>query len=191
MRLVVTEFMSLDGVVENPAWTFPYWTDDTAAFKQEETERSSALLLGRRTYEEFAKAWPGRSAAEGGDFFNPVRKHVVTSTLTKDIWQNASFLPADRKAIERLKAQPGGDLTVHGSISLARWLISEGLVDELRLLVYPVVVGKGKRLFDDTVAPSNLRLARARPLQKGVVALVYEPEASGQEVPATLNQKVK
>jgi dihydrofolate reductase len=181
VRLVVTEFMSLDGVVESPAWTFPYWTDDTAAFKQEETERSTALLLGRRTYEEFAKAWPGRSAAEGGDFFNPVRKHVVTSTLTKDIWQNATFLAADRKAIERLKAQPGGDLTVHGSITLARWLLGEGLVDELRLLVYPVVVGKGKRLFDDTAAPAKLRLAQARPLQKGVVALVYTPEGGHKE----------
>jgi dihydrofolate reductase len=174
MRLVVTEFMSLDGVVENPAWTFPYWTDDTAAFKGEETKRSAALLLGRKTYEEFAAAWPQRGDKDGGDFFNPVKKHVVTSTRTKDIWQNASFLKADRKAIEKLKAQPGGDLAVHGSISLARWLLSEGLVDELRLLVYPVVVGKGKRLFDDSVAPSALKLASAKPLQKGVVALVYE-----------------
>ena len=174
MRLVVTEFMSLDGVVESPAWTFPYWTDDTAAFKGDETKASSALLLGRQTYEEFAKAWPGRSAAEGGDFFNPVKKYVVTSTLTKDVWQNAEFLRADRKRIEELKAKPGGDLTVHGSIALARWLLSEGLVDELRLLVYPVVVGKGKRLFDDSVAPGKLSLASANPLQKGVVALVYE-----------------
>lgn len=176
MRLVVTEFVSLDGVAESPAWTFPYWTDDTQEFKAEETKRSSALLLGRVTYEEFAKAWPGRSAAEGGDFFNPVKKYVVTSTRTKDIWQNASFLPADRKAIEALKAKPGGDLTVHGSLSLARWLVSEGLVDELRLLVYPVVVGKGKRLFDDGVSPATLKLREAKPLQKGVVALVYEPE---------------
>ena len=174
MRLVVTEFMSLDGVVENPQWTFPYWTDDTAAFKGDETKSSSALLLGRRTYEEFAKAWPGRSAAEGGDFFNPVKKYVVTSTLTKDIWQNASFVKPDRKAIAELKAKPGNDLTVHGSTTLARWLISEGLVDELRLLVYPVVIGKGKRLFDDTVKPGTLKLASAKPLQKGVVALVYE-----------------
>src|SRR5688572_11683202 len=177
MRLVVTEFVSLDGVAESPQWTFPYWTDDTAAFKGEETKRSSALLLGRTTYEEFAKAWPGRSAAEGGDFFNPVKKYVVTSTRTKDIWQNAEFLKADREAIERLKAKPGGDLTVHGSITLARWLISQGLVDELRLLVYPVVVGKGRRLLDDSVAPGTLTLASAKPLDKGVVALVYEPAA--------------
>lgn len=175
MRLVVTEFLSLDGVAESPQWTFPYWSDDTAAFKGEETKGSTALLLGRKTYEEFAKAWPGRSAAEGGDFFNPVKKYVVTSTLTKDIWQNASFLPADRKRIEELKAKPGGDLTVHGSLSLARWLLGEGLVDELRLLVYPVVVGKGKRFFDGNVAPSKLKLASAKPLDKGVVALVYQP----------------
>lgn len=175
MRLVVTEFLSLDGVAESPQWTFPYWTDDTAAFKGEETKRSSALLLGRKTYEEFAAAWPQRGNADGGDFFNPVKKHVVTSTRTKDIWQNAEFLKADRKAIEALKAKPGGDLTVHGSLSLARWLLSEGLVDELRLLVYPVVVGKGRRLFDDSVAPAALELAKAKALQKGVVALVYKP----------------
>src|SRR5688572_4770114 len=173
MRLVVTEFVSLDGVAESPQWTFPYWTDDTAAFKGEETKRSSALLLGRRTYEEFAKAWPGRSAAEGGDFFNPVKKYVVTSTLTKDVWQNAEFVKADRKAIEGLKAKPGGDLTVHGSLTLARWLIAQGLVDELRLLVYPVLVGKGKRLFDGS-APAKMTLASAKALDKGVVALVYE-----------------
>ena len=190
MRLVVTEFLSLDGVAESPQWTFPYWSDDTAAFKGEETARSSALLLGRKTYEEFAAAWPQRGDAEGGSFFNPVKKYVVTSTRTKDIWQNASFLRADRKAVEDLKSKPGGDLTVHGSLSLARWLVNEGLVDELRLLVYPVVVGKGKRLFDDGVAPAKLRLAKAQALDKGVVALVYEP-AKGQGGEATVNQKVK
>jgi dihydrofolate reductase len=175
MRVVVTEFMSLDGVVESPMWTFPYWTDDTAAFKAAETKDGTSLLLGRRTYEEFAKAWPGRSAAEGGAYFNPVRKYVVSSTLDKDVWQNATFVKGDvKQEVERLKAKPGGDLTVHGSITLARKLLSDRLVDELRLLVYPVVVGKGKRLFDDSVAPSSLKLKEARPLQKGVVALVYE-----------------
>lgn len=179
-RIVVTEFLSLDGVAENPQWTFPYWTDDTMAFKAEETKRSGALLLGRRTYEEFAAAWPQRGDADGGSFFNPVKKHVVTGTRTKDIWQNASFLKADRKAIEALKAQPGGDLAVHGSLSLARWLLSEGLVDELRLLVYPVIVGKGKRLFDNSVKPGAMRLASAKPLQKGVVALVYEADRAAK-----------
>lgn len=179
MRLVVTEFVSLDGVAESPMWTFPYWSDDTAAFKGDETKSSTALLLGRKTYEEFAKAWPGRNAAEGGDFFNPVKKYVVSSTLTKDIWQNATFVKGDlKKEIQGLKAKPGGDLTVHGSLMLARWLLSEGLVDELRLLVYPVVVGKGKRLFDDSVAPGKLKLAKAKALDRGVVALVYEPTAT-------------
>lgn len=176
-KLVVTEFMSLDGVVENPLWSFPFWNDEISAFKQEETDRTDALVLGRRTYEEFAKAWPGRGAAEGGEFFNPVKKHVVSTTLKKDIWQNASFINTDvRKAIANLKAEKGKDLAVHGSITLARWLIDQGLVDELRLLVYPVVVGKGKRLFDG-VAPAEFKLASARPLPKGVVALVYERSA--------------
>ena len=181
MRLVVTEFVSLDGVAEAPMWTFPYWTDDTAAFKGDETRSSTALLLGRKTYEEFAKAWPGRTAEEGGDFFNPVKKYVVSSTLSKDVWQNASFVRPDgtgglRKEIEALKAKPGGDLTVHGSITLARWLLGEGLVDELRLLVYPLTVGKGKRLFGDGMAERKVELVSAKPLRKGVVALVYEPE---------------
>jgi dihydrofolate reductase len=176
MRLVVTEFVSLDGVAENPQWTFPYWSDGTSAFKQEETERSGALLLGRRTYEEFAKAWPQRGDAEGGSFFNPVKKYVVTSTRTADIWQNASFLPADRRRIEELKAKPGKDLTVHGSLTLARWLINERLVDELRLLVYPLVVGQGQKLFDVGNASATFRLVSSKALPKGVVALVYEPE---------------
>lgn len=176
MRLVVTEFVSLDGIAENPQWTFPYWSDGTSAFKQEETERSGALLLGRRTYEEFAKAWPQRGDAEGGSFFNPVKKYVVTSTRTQDIWQNAEFVRADRKAIEALKAKPGKDLTVHGSLTLARWLVNKRLVDELRLLVYPLVVGQGKKLFDAGNASATFRLVSSKPLPKGVVALVYEPE---------------
>ena len=129
------------GDLDAPHWPRTKWY---AACKGEETKRSSALLLGRTTYEEFAKAWPGRSAAEGGDFFTPVKKYVVTSTRTKDIWQNAEFVKADRKAIERLKAKPGGDLTVHGSLMLSRWLIDQGLVDELRLLVYPLLVEIGR-----------------------------------------------
>jgi dihydrofolate reductase len=177
MRLVVTEFVSLDGVAENPQWTFPYWSDAASAFKGEETERSGALLLGRRTYEEFAKAWPQRGDAEGGSFFNPVKKYVVSSTLTKDVWQNATFLKGDlRREVQALKAKPGKDLTVHGSLTLARWLINERLVDELRLLVYPLVVGQGTKLFDAGNASATFRLVKSQGLEKGVVALVYEPE---------------
>jgi dihydrofolate reductase len=174
-RLVATLFMTLDGVVENPAWSFPYWNDDIRAFKAEETARSDALLLGRRTYEQFAAVWP-TSVDEGAPYFNNVRKYVVSSTLTKDIWSNATFLAGDvRSAVQELKEQPGGDITVHGSITLVRWLLAQGLVDELRLLVYPRALGKGARLFDGSVA-CDLELASSRATRNGVLALVYEPK---------------
>lgn len=173
-RLVVTEFMTLDGVVDDPVWSFPFWNDEIRAFKQEETERTGALLLGRRTYEQFAAVWP-KSKDEGAPFFNNVRKHVVSKTLRKDIWNNATFLAADAETIQRLKQEDGGDLVVHGSITLARWLLKEGLVDELRLLVYPVVHGKGMRLFDGTVE-RDLDLVSSRGTSNGVLQLVYKPK---------------
>lgn len=173
-RLFATFFMTLDGVVEDPAWSFPYWNDEIAAFKGAETERTGALLLGRTTYEQFAQAWP-ESEDEGAEFFNSVRKYVVSTTRTEDIWQNATFIADDvRSEIEKLKADDGGDLAVHGSITLARWLISEGLVDELRLLVYPVAVGQGRQLFDESTA-AKFELVESKALDKGVMALVYRP----------------
>lgn len=175
-RVVVTSFMSLDGVVENPAWTFPYWNEETSAFKAKETDKDQALLLGRVTYEQFAAVWPSRKT-DGGEYFNPARKYVVSSTRTDDVWGNATFVRGDlRKEIEKLKAERGSDLVVHGSITLARWLLTEGLVDELRILLYPVVLGEGRRLLDGGMH-ATLELVSARPTSKGVVALVYRPKA--------------
>jgi dihydrofolate reductase len=176
-KLVVTEFVSLDGVMENPAWTFPYWNDEIAAFKGEETAGSDALLLGRVTYEGFAAAWPTRTGEDSGaDYFNGVRKYVATTTLDKVEWNNSVILKGDLKAeIEKLKGQDGTNITVHGSGRLVRWLMDNGLVDTLRLLVYPVVLGKGQRLFDDG-AQATLNLVEARPVGTGgVVAMIYEP----------------
>lgn len=178
-KIIITAFSSLDGVVEDPAWTFPYWNDEIAAFKAKETDRGQELLLGRVTYEQFAQAWP-QAEDEGAAYFNGARKHVVTSTLKKDIWANASFVGGDLAGeIARLKGADGPDLVVHGSITLARFLITHGLVDELRLLVYPVVLGTGRRLLDDGVK-ATLALASAKPLQKGVVALTYHPAEEPQ-----------
>ncbi len=176
-RVVATFFSTLDGVVENPAWTAPYWNDEIAAFKGEETRHGQELLLGRVTYEQFAQAWPQQTTEEsGGTYFNPVRKHVVSATRTKDIWENATFLAGDlRKEVEELKAQKGGDLVVHGSITLARDLLAEGLVDELRLLVYPVVLGEGRRLFGDGLKAA-LELTSSQAMSNGVVALTYQPK---------------
>jgi dihydrofolate reductase len=179
-RVVATYFATLDGIVEDPQWSFPYWNDETAAFKAAETSDGQELLLGRKTYEMFAQAWP-QSRDEGAAYFNGTRKHVVSSTRTDDIWQNAGFLAGDAsKEVRALKATSGPDLVVHGSISLGRQLIADGLVDELRLLVYPITLGKGRHLFDEGTA-GQFELVSSRATDKGVLALVYHPKTSQEE----------
>lgn len=174
-KLVVTEFVSLDGVMEAPMWTFKYWNDDIAKFKGEETLATDALLLGRVTYEGFAAAWPN-STDEGAPFFNGVRKYVVSTTLDKADWNNSVIISDNIvDEITKLKQTEGKDITVHGSGKLVQTLLKHDLVDTIRMLVYPVVLGKGQRLFEDgTVATLNLVEARALP--GGVTALIYEPE---------------
>ncbi len=172
-KLVVTEFLSLDGVMENPAWTFPYWNDEIAAFKGEESDSSDALLLGRVTYEGFAAAWPD-SPDEGAPYFNGVSKYVVSSTLQQADWNNSVILRGDLAAeVQRLKQQEGGDIIVHGSATLAQSLLRLDLVDHLRLLIYPVVLGTGIRLFADGIE-TQLQLVRSQTFSSGVVGLVYE-----------------
>lgn len=174
-KLVVTEFLSLDGVMENPAWTFPYWNDEIAKFKGEETDATDALLLGRVTYQGFAAAWP-ESKDEGADYFNSVRKYVVSTTLNSVEWNN-SILIKDNivEEIIRLKQQDGKDITVHGSATLVQTLIQHNLVDSYRLLVYPVILGKGKRLFQEGTT-ATLKLVESKTLSGGVAALIYAPE---------------
>jgi dihydrofolate reductase len=177
-NLVVTQFVSLDGVMEDPAWTFKYWNDETANFKAEETNASDALLLGRVTYEGFSQAWPN-SKAEGSEYFNGVRKYVVSTTLDKAEWNNSVIIKENILAeIAKLKQQDGTDITVHGSTTLAQTLLMEGLVDRVRLLVYPVVLGSGRRFFQDGTA-ATLNLVEARPFSSGVVGLIYEPAQKG------------
>ncbi|NTU85283.1 MAG: dihydrofolate reductase family protein [Chloroflexales bacterium] len=176
-NVIVTEFLSLDGVMENPTWTFPYWNDEIAQFKAEETTSNDVLLLGRVTYEGFAAAWPQRTdEASGGRYFNSVRKYVVSNTLDKAEWNNSQIIKGDLlKEIIQLKQQDGENLVVHGSGMLARWLMQHDLVDRYRLLVYPVVLGTGKRLFQDGAA-ATLKLVETRAFKSGVAALIYEPE---------------
>ena len=175
-NVVVTEFMSLDGVVEEPAWTFPYWNDEIAKFKGEESAASDALLLGRVTYQGFAAAWP-QSEDEGADYFNSVRKYVVSETLEEPLeWSNSTLIKDNVvEEITNLKHQDGKNITVHGSATLVRTLMQHGLVDRYRLLVYPVIVGKGKRLFEEGI-PATLKLLESQSFSSGVVALVYEPD---------------
>ena len=174
-KIVVTEFLSLDGIMENPAWTFPYWNDDIAKFKADETLAGDALLLGRVTYQGFAAAWP-QSKDAGADYFNGVRKYVVSTTLDKLEWNNSRLIKDNVVAeITKLKQQDGKDITVHGSATLVQTLIQHDLVDRYRLLVYPVVVGKGKRLFQEGTT-ATLKLVEARSLSSGVAAFIYEPD---------------
>ena len=175
-KIVVTEFVSLDGVMEDPRWTFKYWNDEIAKFKGEESSASDALLLGRVTYQGFAAAWP-ESKDEGADYFNSVRKYVVSKTLEEPLEWNNSTLIKDNimEEITNLKQQDGKDIAVHGSATLVQTLMQHDLVDRYRLLVYPVIVGKGKHLFEEGIS-ATLRLLRSQSFSSGVVALVYEPE---------------
>jgi dihydrofolate reductase len=174
-KVVVTEFLSLDGVMEEPAWTFKYWNDESAKFKGEESSASDALLLGRVTYQGFAAAWP-ESEDEGADYFNSVRKYVVSTTLDKAEWNNSRLIKDNIvEEITRLKQQDGKDIVVHGSAMLVQTLIQHDLVDCYRLLVYPVVLGKGKRLFKEGTT-ATLKLVEAQSFSSGVAALIYEPD---------------
>jgi dihydrofolate reductase len=174
-KLVVTEFISLDGVMEEPMWTFKYWNDEIAKFKGEESSASDALLLGRVTYQGFAAAWP-ESKDEGADYFNSVRKYVVSTTMDTVEWNNSTLIKDNIvEEIISLKQQDGKDIAVHGSATLVQTLMQHELVDRYRLLVYPVVLGKGKRLFEEG-ATATLKLLESRSFSSGVAALVYEPD---------------
>ncbi len=183
MKLVVSEFISLDGVIEGPGpndpyehagWTMQYGCEELMKFKFDELMASDALLLGRITYEGFASAWPSMQDEAGfADKMNSMPKYVVSSSLKKAEWQNSQVISENIVArIKELKEQAGGDLLVNGSSKLVTTLVNNGLVDEYRLLVYPIVLGTGKRLFVD-VNKSQLRLAEVDSFKTGVVLLNY------------------
>ena len=182
-KIVITEFISLDGVVEDPGgsedfkyggWSFELSRGDEGdKFKVDETMGSDALLLGRKTYEGFADAWPQRDG-EFADKFNNMPKYVVSSTLTDPEWSNSIVLDGDlADAVSKIRAEHDGDIVVHGSAQLSQALLEQDLVDELRLMVYPVVLGAGKRLFGETSDKKNLKLVESQPVGDGVVILVY------------------
>lgn len=181
-KIVAGLFVSLDGVVESPEkWTFPYFSEDVAQELGSLMARSDLLLLGRRTYEEFAAYWPTRSAEEdpAAAYLNSVRKLVVSTKLTSAEWENSSVIDGDLpSALAELRDQPGRDIQITGSITLVRSLLRDQLLDELRLLLYPTVVGSGGRLFDGSTGPVSLELVGSRTLTNGVLSLVYEPARS-------------
>jgi dihydrofolate reductase len=183
--IVETEFVSLDGVVEDPGgsedykyggWSFEFSRGEEGdKFKLDEAFASEALLLGRVTYEGFAEAWPSRDG-EFADKFNNMPKYVVSSTLDAPEWKNSTVLKGNLvEEVEKLKREQDGDIVVHGSARLVQTLIEHDLVDELRLMVYPVVLGGGKRLFGETSDKKPLRLVESKVVGDGVSILIYRP----------------
>jgi dihydrofolate reductase len=187
-RIVVTEFVSLDGVMEDPGggedfkhggWSFKFDRGDGGnKFKTDETMGAAAMLLGRRTYEGFAAAWPERDG-EFADKFNSMPKYVVSSTLSDPEWSNSTVLDGELgQAVSALRDKHDGDIVVHGSAQLVQALLERDLVDELRLMVFPVVLGSGKRLFGETSDKKPLRLTDSKTVGDGVEIMIYGRAAS-------------
>lgn len=184
-KLVVTEFITLDGVIEAPGggedfvhagWTFRIKRGPEGdAFKLNETQNSDALLFGRVTYDGMAAAWPQRTG-DFADLFNSLPKFVVSNTMTTASWKNTEVVRGDLKTnIEQLKSRFRGDIVVHGSARLVQSLVRLDLVDELRLMLFPIALGAGKRLFGDIDVPKPFRLTSTATVGEGIVILTYTP----------------
>ena len=186
-KVVVSEFISLDGVIEDPGgaegtefggWTFRFPAEDGQKFKFEELVASDVLLLGRLTYEEFAAAWPAMEETTGefGVKMNNMPKVVVSTTLTEPTWRNTTVVSGDLAgAVAKLKEQYDGDVLVGGSAILIDELRDLDLIDEYRLMLHPVVLGQGKKLFKDGTAPTDLVLVESRAVGPDVLLLTYRP----------------
>ena len=182
-KVVASEFISLDGVVESPEkWHFPYFNDQMGDAIGAAMAASDAMLMGRVLYEEWAAFWPKQDPDENpvAARMNGVRKYVVSTTLEEPLeWQNSTLI-GDNVAEEilRLKGQPGKDISISGSPTLVRWLLEEDLLDELRLMIHPIVVGSGKRLFEDGGDQKALQLVDSETFTTGVLYLTYRPAQS-------------
>jgi dihydrofolate reductase len=177
-NIVWSVYISLDGVVQEPGeWSIPYFSDDLATYKSDELAASDALLLGRITYEGFAAAWPTMEEVEG-DFavrMNTLPKYVASTTLATADWNNSTIIRDNVPArVAELKRGPGADILIGGSATLAKTLMEHDLIDEIRMLLHPICVGTGTRLFDGETESIGLRLVDApRAFESGVVALTY------------------
>ena len=182
-KICAHEFVSLDGVFENPSWTADYgFTEEMGRAIGGLTDSSSAILLGRTTYEMFAPAWSGRTVEDdpGAPFFNDTPKYVVSSTLNSaDDWTNSTVLGAyDARTVRKFKDEVDGGIYVSGSGTLVRALLADSLLDELHLLVYPIVLGSGSKLFPDGAQRTPLSLAGQEAFENGVLHLTYTSAAS-------------
>jgi dihydrofolate reductase len=182
-KVVASEFVSLDGVVEAPEkWHFPYFNDQMEEAIGAAMAASDAMLMGRVLYEEWAAFWPKQDPDENpvAARMNGVRKYVVSRTLQEPLeWQNSTLIGDNvAEEISRLKEQPGKDISISGSPTLVRSLLQDGLLDELRLMVHPIIVGSGKRLFEDGGDQKALQLVDSEIFSTGVLYLTYQPAQS-------------
>ena len=179
-KITASLFISLDGVVEAPeTWHFPYFNDEMGQIVGAQMAERDTMLLGRRTYEEFAKYWPDQTG-EIADEMNETPKLVASTTLTTVEWANSSLIKGDvAQELAALKQAPGKDISIVGSPTLVRSLLGTGVLDELNLLVHPIVVGRGRRLFVDGPETVPLRLAKSATLSTGVLSLSYAPADTG------------
>jgi dihydrofolate reductase len=180
-KLTAAFFMSLDGVVEAPdTWHFPYFNDEMGAAIGASMAQGDAMLMGRVNYQQWAEFWPNQPADdEFAGFFNTIPKYVVSNTLETATWNNTTLINGDVAAeIRRLKQQPGKNINMSGSGTLVRWLLANDLLDELHLMVHPIVVGRGQRLFADQHEQKALKLIDSKTFSTGVVYLTYERDGS-------------
>ena len=177
MRKIVSQlFYSLDGVVGSPEkWVFDLVDEEAGGFVDQLTDRQDTVLLGRKTFDFWSTYWPG-SDDGFAPFINNVNKYVISTTLEKPEWQNTKLINQDVYAkVAKLKTQPGKDIGIHGSITLVRSLLEHNLVDQLALIVFPVLAGKGERLGEGLEKKHKLRLVESQKTQKGVMLLIYQP----------------
>jgi len=182
-KVVASEFVSLDGVVESPdKWHFPYFNDQMQEAIGSAMAASDAMLMGRILYEEWAAFWPKQDPEENpiAARMNGIQKYVVSTTLEEPLqWQNSTLINENvAEEIEKLKEQPGKEISISGSPTLVRSLLQEGLLDELRLMVHPIVVGSGKHLFEDGQDQKALQLVDSKTFSTGVLYLTYQPAQS-------------
>jgi dihydrofolate reductase len=175
-KIIASLFISLDGVIEAPhEWHFPYFNDEMGADVGGGMATNDTMLLGRKTYNEFASYWPSQpSDVPPADYMNNTHKVVVSTTLKSADWQNSTVIGSNvAEELTKLKQQPGKNIGTVGSATLVRWLLQEGLLDELHLLVHPIVVGSGKKLFEDGMGKIPLKLVESKTFSTGVLALTY------------------
>ena len=184
-KVIVSEYVTLDGVMEDPGggegtehggWSFQFWSEEAAKFKCDELFASDALLLGRVTYQGFARAWPSITDQGFADRMNSLPKFVVSTTLEKLEWNNSRLIKENiAEEVSKLKQQPGQDILIAGSVELVYTLMRHDLIDEYRIMVHPVVVGSGKRLFRDGSQTKVLKLVDTKTFSSGIVVLSYQP----------------